>query len=86
MLIQWTTKSSTAPEVKWGLSSGNYSASAAGSSITYSRGGMCGGPAAAEGWMDPGLLHQAVMTDQIPGQRYYYMYGDEVRCITVLPG
>lgn len=85
MLIQWTTKSSTAPEVRWGLSSGNYSESAAGSSITYGREDMCGGPATAEGWMDPGLLHQAVMTDLLPGQRYYYMYGDEVSCVTVRP-
>ena len=82
MLIQWTTKNSSAPQVQWGLTSSNCTASAAAKSITYGRGDLCGGPAVAEGWMDPGLLHQAVMTGLIPGQHYYYVYGDKV-CVAL---
>lgn len=78
MLIQWVTKNSSAPMVKWGPSSAHYSASAAADSSTYSKEDLCGGPAVAEGWMDPGLLHQARMTGLQPGKRYYYVYGDEV--------
>lgn len=77
MLIQWVTKDSTAPKVRWGPTPGDYVASAAGTSITYSREDLCGGPAAAEGWMEPGLLHRATMTNLEPGRRYYYIYGDQ---------
>lgn len=37
---------------------------------------MCGGAAKTNGWMDPGLLHTAVMTQLKPATRYYYVYGD----------
>ena len=40
---------------------------------------LCGPPATTDGWMDPGLLHAAVLTGLHPGTRYYYIYGDPVR-------
>ena len=79
MLVQWTTQSSKCPEVRWGLQSGQYTYEAKGSSLTYIKDDLCGGPANAEGWLDPGLLHRALMTDLKAGQRYYYIYGDEVQ-------
>ena len=78
MLIQWTTKNSSAPEVRWGLKSGTYTAKAAATSITYTKEDLCGAPANAQGWLDPGTLHKALMTDLQAGQRYFYIYGDEV--------
>ncbi len=78
MLVQWTTKNSSAPEVKWGLQSGKYSDQAAASSMTYTKEDLCGPPANAQGWLDPGTLHKALITSLQAGQRYYYIYGDEV--------
>lgn len=40
---------------------------------------MCGGPAAGEGWLDPGSLHRAVVTGLQPNTEYFYVYGDKVR-------
>ncbi len=39
---------------------------------------MCGGPAAGEGWLDPGSLHRAVLTGLAPDTEYFYIFGDEV--------
>lgn len=80
MLVQWTTKNSSAPEVKWGSQPGKYPYSAAASSLTYTKDDLCGPPANAQGWLDPGTLHKAVITNLLPGQRHYYIYGDEVSC------
>lgn len=80
MLIQWVTKNSSNPEVKWGLQQGGYPHTAAAVSVTYSKEDLCGGPAVAEGWLDPGLLHRAVMTGLEAGQQYHYIYGDKVSC------
>lgn len=40
---------------------------------------MCGGPAAGEGWLDPGSLHRAVLSGLQPDTEYFYTYGSEVR-------
>lgn len=80
MLVQWTTNNSSSPEVKWGSQPGIYPYSAAASSLTYTEAELCGPPANAQGWLDPGTFHKAVMTDLQAGQRYYYIYGDEVSC------
>lgn len=40
---------------------------------------MCGPPASGAGWSHPGAMHVAVMTGLVPGKRYYYRFGDEVR-------
>ena len=78
MLIQWTTRNSSSPEVKWGSQPGHYPYKAAASSLTYTKEDLCGPPANAQGWLDPGTFHKAVMTNLQSGQRHYYIYGDEV--------
>jgi hypothetical protein len=39
---------------------------------------MCGGPAAGEGWLDPGSLHSATLSGLKPDTEYFYTYGSEV--------
>ena len=74
---QWTTRDEgAAPAVQWGPAPGAYASSAAATSPTYTRADMCGAPANASGWLDPGVFHRAVMTGLRPGQRYFYRYGD----------
>lgn len=78
--MQWVTRDRGSPTVRWGPARGAMQHSAAGDSQTYSRADMCGPPANASGWMEPGWLHGAVMTGLLPATRYVYQYGDEVRC------
>jgi hypothetical protein len=79
MVAQWVTKNSSNPTIKWGTSPGAYTHTAAASSSTYTRQELCGPPANAEGFVDPGLFHAALLEGLEPGQRYYYVVGDEVR-------
>lgn len=78
-MVQWVTKNSSNPTVKWGTSPGAYNHSAAAVSSTYSRQELCGPPANDAGFVDPGLFHAALVEGLTPGQRYYYVVGDEVR-------
>jgi acid phosphatase type 7 len=78
MLVQWTTRDVGEPEVRWGLEPSVHPFSAAAASRSYARGEMCGPPANAAGWVDPGTLHAAVLADLMPDTRYYYVYGDAV--------
>lgn len=76
MMVQWVTRDRGSPGVRWGRRPGRYTASAPGDSATYALADMCGPPANASGWAEPGWLHGAVMAGLQPGQRYYYRYGD----------
>lgn len=38
--------------------------SAPATTSTYARADMCGGPAAGDGWLEPGLLHSAVLSGE----------------------
>ena len=49
-----------------------------GSFTTYTQLQMCGAPANGSGWVDPGFLNFAAMTDLLPSTRYYYSVGDPV--------
>ncbi|KAK9830188.1 hypothetical protein WJX72_010191 [[Myrmecia] bisecta] len=77
MVVQWTSKDSQAPLVRWGSSPGKYDHLKKATSLTYTRDEMCGPPASTVGWVEPGLLHRATMTALKPAARYYYIYGDE---------
>jgi hypothetical protein len=79
MVVQWVTKNSSNPVVKWGTSSGAYTHTAAATSSTYTRQELCGAPANAEGFVDPGLFHAALLEGLEPDHRYHYVVGDEVR-------
>jgi len=80
VVVHWVTRDmGKAPQVQWGRASGSYARSALArgpSPKTYTRDDMCGAPANSSGWFDPGWMHSAVMDDLIPGETYYYRYGD----------
>ena len=82
MLLQWATLNRSEPQVRWGLQPGIDEWTVASNVSTYARGDMCGAPANASGWSDPGLLHQALLTGLQPGTRYYYIVGDPVSFCT----
>mmetsp|Transcript_1844 Transcript_1844/g.5402 ORF Transcript_1844/g.5402 Transcript_1844/m.5402 type:complete len:625 (-) Transcript_1844:225-2099(-) len=77
MMVQWTTLDAAHPEVRWGTRRGHWPYRAAADTAGYTRDDMCGGPAAGDGWIDPGSLHRAVLTGLHPDTKYYYSYGDE---------
>jgi len=61
--------------VLWGTTPGSYPNSAAAVGITYTSSDLCGDVAIDFGWKDPGYLQSAVMTNLIPEQQYYYIFG-----------
>ena len=79
MVVQWSTRDAGSPVVQYGTQRDKLVYLVPASSDTYSRDDMCGGTAAAEGFLDPGSLHTGIMTGLQPGQRYYYRVGDQVR-------
>jgi hypothetical protein len=79
MRVEWTTKDSQHPVVKWGTTPGVYTHTTPASSSTFSRHDMCGPPANSTGWLHPGVFHSAVLEGLEPGTQYYYVVGDEVR-------
>lgn len=46
-----------------------------GASVTYSAADMCGPPANASGWMEPGWISTARVEELTPGNTYEYMVG-----------
>lgn len=76
MTITWVTRDADSPTVMWGTESGNYSDNIKAVTMTYTSTDMCGSPATDFGFRDPGKIHTAVMSDLIPGEKYYYVFGD----------
>lgn len=80
VMAHWVTRDAgSRPSVRWGAQPSDLAATAAGRSLTYGRGDMCGPPANTTGWFEPGWLHAAAMAGLQPSTRYFYQYGDEVR-------
>ncbi|KAL4439452.1 hypothetical protein ABPG77_008781 [Micractinium sp. CCAP 211/92] len=78
VMAQWVTRDAgSRPSVRWGTQPSDLAATAAGRSLTYGRGDMCGPPANTTGWFEPGWLHAAAMAGLQPSTRYFYQYGDE---------
>jgi hypothetical protein len=84
--VHWATRDAGSPRVRWGERPGQLTSQAAGRTARYARGDMCGAPANASGWLDPGSLHAAVMAGLQPGRQYYYQYGDEASRGTAAQG
>ena len=78
MRVGWTTGTSTVPVVLYGLSPDNLQFSASGVSRTYTASDMCGPPANdSTHFIEPGYLHDVLLTDLQPSTVYYYKYGSE---------
>ena len=46
-------------------------------SKTYTAADMCAAPANSAQFVDPGFIHDVLLTNLEPGTRYYYSYGSE---------
>lgn len=79
MLVQWSSLDAAHPEVRWGTDAKALDRTTTADSDTYGLDDMCGPPATTAGWLEPGLLHRALLADLQPDTEYWYKYGDEVR-------
>ena len=50
-------------------------------SKTYTADDMCAAPANSAQFVDPGFIHDVLLTNLEPGTRYYYSYGSEKVCV-----
>ncbi|EDO47589.1 predicted protein, partial [Nematostella vectensis] len=49
-----------------------------GTTKTYKASDMCGEPASGSQFMDPGFIHDVLLTDLKPSSLYYYQYGTDL--------
>ncbi|KAL5482027.1 hypothetical protein EMCRGX_G022307 [Ephydatia muelleri] len=77
MRVQWTSGTRESPTVRYGLAPNALDLTARGSSSrTYNYTDMCGPPAnTPRAFVDPGYLHDVLLTDLVPGTKYYYRFG-----------
>ena len=67
-----------APTVWYGTAKKKLDFKASATTKTYKREDMCAFPATSVfAFVDPGLMHDALLTDLKPGLRYYYRFGSE---------
>lgn len=76
--LLWGSATSTEPKLRWGTSSGIYTTTVSAGTTTIIRSQMCGSPANATGWRNPGLIHSAEFTgmNELANQKLYYVFGD----------
>ena len=79
MVVEWTTADPTTPVVMYGTSASSLTRTASATTKTYNASSMCGSPANSTGYIDPGMLHTATLSNLSYNTRYYYQYGDMVR-------
>ena len=66
------------PIVQYGTDPSALSAVVKGNiSKTYTAADMCAAPANGVQFVDPGFIHDILLTNLKPGTRYYYSYGSE---------
>ena len=78
MVVEWTTRDATTPMVMYGTTNGSLTNMVSAASKTYNASSFCGSPANDTGYVDPGMLHTATLTNLSYNTRYYYQYGDMV--------
>ena len=78
MRVSWTTGTSSPPVVYYGTSRDNLTLYESGISKTYTIFDMCGPPANDSAFfLDPGNLHDVLLTDLKPKTTYSYKFGSE---------
>lgn len=68
----------------YGTTNGSLTMMVSATTKTYNASSMCGSPANSTGYIDPGMLHSALLSNLSYNSRYYYQYGDMVSC-SILP-
>ncbi|KAF8739187.1 hypothetical protein HU200_013907 [Digitaria exilis] len=92
MAVTWTSGYDIAeayPFVEWGAvvsGAGGQPGRSPATTLTFSRGSMCGEPARTIGWRDPGFIHTAFLRDLWPNKEYYYKIGHELQDGSVVWG
>ncbi|CAN6167567.1 unnamed protein product [Urochloa humidicola] len=89
MAVTWTSGYSindAYPFVEWKLKGEENSKRAPAGTLTYTRKHLCGKPANAEGYRDPGFIHTAFLKDLWPNREYVYQIGHELPDGTVVRG
>ncbi|DBB10212.1 TPA: hypothetical protein ACH3X3_001785 [Trebouxia sp. C0006] len=76
MMVEWTTADVTTPVVMYGTTNGSLTTMVSATTKTYNASSMCGSPANSTGYIDPGMLHSALLSNLSYNTRYYYQYGD----------
>ena len=76
MRVQWTTGVQYTPTVEYGLCGSQLDKTSTGTSRTYKASDMCGPPANLSAhFINPGYLHDVILTGLRPSTRYCYRYG-----------
>ena len=74
--VQWTTGVQYTPTVDYGLCGSELDNTSKGTSRTYKNSDMCGPPANLSAhFIEPGYLHDVLLTGLKPNTRYCYRYG-----------
>lgn len=79
MVVQWTTADTGTPIVMFGKSANALSTTVQAMTKTYNASDFCGAPANTTGYVDPGMLHYATLSNLSYSTRYFYQYGDKVK-------
>jgi hypothetical protein len=69
--VHWVTSNARLPTVRYGTSPGELTQASLASSRSYTAADLCGEPANGVGYLHPGTLHTAVLTDVTPGSLFY---------------
>lgn len=79
MRVMWVTgySSNNPAFVEWGLLSANLTFSAAATTSSYSASDLCDSPGNSSGWLSPGLIHDAIMSNLTSQTAYFYRYGND---------
>ena len=76
MRVQWTSGTNAKPIVLYGTSSDNLNMKSEGHWTTYKASDMCADPANLDiNFIDPGYLHDVLLTDLKPRTTYFYKFG-----------
>lgn len=77
MRVSWQSSRGGPGAVQFGLESGSLNQTIAASNYTYSRSDLCGPPASAHGWIEPGWFFTAVMAGLPAGAKVFYRVGSD---------
>eukprot|EP01126_Amoeba_proteus_P056732 TRINITY_DN716_c0_g1_i1.p1 TRINITY_DN716_c0_g1~~TRINITY_DN716_c0_g1_i1.p1 ORF type:complete len:653 (-),score=133.46 TRINITY_DN716_c0_g1_i1:155-2068(-) len=79
MVVMWTTKTKGHPVVQYGEMGNGQKFLVQAETTTYAPDDMCpGGPADSSGFIDPGMIHRAILIGLKESTNYSYRVGDSI--------